>query len=220
MGCLGTQNRRQKRKQEKRKEEKEEGGKEREREQTNERKGVHARKDTRRDEVRAGVAGGQGQQAGRRVEDPSSLTILAPLIRPGPGQLAGPTLDPEAASPPPPQTLGLSGTLGPQAGALRARGAREPSLGWEGLEPGPWPARAAPHGHTGQQQTDRWTDGWTGMEGLGVGGLEAGSQRGSPDPRGNVLRATGRGRKWQDHPHLGGPILTVLRPVLCFISET
>lgn len=90
----------------------------------------------------------------------------------------------------------------------------------EGLEPSPWPARAAPHGHRGQQQTDRWMDGWTGMEGLDVGGLRAGSQSGSPDPRGHVLRARGRGQKLSDHAHLGGPVLTVLIPLLCSTSYT
>lgn len=50
------------------------------------------------------------------------------------------------------------------------------------------PPLASP-GHTmWRQQTDRWRDGWTGMESLGVGGWGAGSQSG------NVLRSRGRGR--------------------------
>lgn len=180
MGCLGTQNRRQKRKQEKRKEEKEEGGKEREREQTNERKGVHARKDTRRDEVRAGVAGGQGAASGQAGGGPLLPHHPGPPHPPGAWPAGRPHSGPrggESTTATNPRAERDPGAPGWRPACPWGQGALS-GLGRLGAQPLASPGSTA---WTHRSAADRQMDGWVDRHG-GLGCGRAGGRQPAWEP--------------------------------------
>lgn len=192
MGCLGAQNRRR---------ETEEGGGERE--HTRE-PAVAAGAGPTSEARPAGRAGGGrgGRAEGPPPPAPPSPGRAPPLPHPGQAGPARPSADPAAEEPPRPHAAGLSRSLGPQAGSVRAAG--EPSLGRGGCSQR---ARHAPPRRLGapplaspgstawtqRSAADRQMDGWVDRRGgLGCGRAGGRQPEWSPDPRGTVLSARGR----------------------------
>lgn len=77
------------------------------------------------------------------------------------------------------------------------------------LESSPPPAQAAQHRYKGQQQTDRWTDGWTGMESMAWEGWEQAARAGWSWSQRECPEGRRKGAEMGQPPPPRGPVLTV-----------
>lgn len=183
MGCLGTQNRRQKKKRKEWGRERKRG-KEKENKQTNEHRGLGKRKKTQQVSLRRAQSRDRGQQAGQAGGQWGPAPGIIPHRPLPPSSGLGAEPDPDGGVRP--------GQLQALAGAgVPPRLPRKPRA-W------PWPVWIA-------QQTDRWTEGgqawraWQEGGGLGTGNQgwalvpEAGGQgRDGAAPPGPVCTAAAR----------------------------